>query len=83
MVLRIIVKEKITKIPIPFVYVTLTAGAKKFIDDTNMNGVAEFSGVPDGDYIVKIRHADYRPYTEKMFISQNSIINIKMQKAFD
>ncbi len=81
--LKIIVKEKSTKVPIPFVLVRIENAFESWVDDTDMDGIAEFEGIKDGKYNIKIRHADYRPYTEKTYISRNSIINIKLHKAFD
>ena len=83
MTVNVIVTEKLTRKPIPFVLVRIESGANSYTDDTNIRGIAEFQGIPDGKYNVKIRHKDYRPYTEKMFISRNSIINIKLHKAFE
>lgn len=83
MTVNVIVSEKHTKKPIPLVLVRIESGTNSYVDDTNARGIAEFQGIPDGKYNVKIRHKDYRPYTEKMFISRNSIININLHRAYE
>ena len=80
---KVIVREKFTRKGIPLVSVRIESGGFSSADCTNNMGMAEFDDIPDGKYVMKIRHKDYRPYTEKMFISRNSIINIKLHKAFD
>ncbi|KKN07795.1 hypothetical protein LCGC14_1063330 [marine sediment metagenome] len=81
--LRINVKEKVTEKPIQFVLVRIENMVESYIDDTDINGVAEFKGIRDNKYNIKIRSKNYRPFTEKMYLSRNSIINIKLHKAFD
>ncbi|MCP4762574.1 MAG: carboxypeptidase-like regulatory domain-containing protein [archaeon] len=83
MTVNVIVYEKLTKKPVPFVIVRIESGKNSYTDDTNIRGIAEFQGIHDGKYNIKIRHKDYRPYTEKMFISRNSIINIGLHQAFE
>lgn len=83
MAVKIIVIEKLTKKPIVDVLVRIESMGLSENDYTDNKGIAEFDKIVDGKYNIKIRHRDYRPYTEKMFISRHSIINIKMQKAFD
>lgn len=83
MAVKIIVLEKLTRKPLIDVLVRVEGGVISETDYTDSKGIAEFDKLVDGKYNVKIRHRDFRPYTEKMFISRNSIINIKMQKAFD
>ena len=83
MVLKIIVKEKNTKKPIQFVLVRIENNIENYIDDTDINGIAEFEGIRDNSYNVKIRHKNFRPFTEKMYLSRDSIVNIKLHKAFD
>ncbi len=83
MVLKIIVKEKNTKKPIQFVLVRIENVIESYVDDTDTKGIAEFEGIRDGKYNVKIRSKDYRPFTERMYLSRNSIVNIKLHKAFD
>lgn len=83
MSVKIFVREKISGAPVKFVLVRIESATLSEVDDTDGNGLAEFDTIRDGKYNVKIRHKDFRPYTEKMFISRNSIINIKLQKAFD
>ena len=81
--LKVILTEKVSRAPIPFVLVRIESMSNSWVDDTDTNGVAEFEGIVDGKYNIKIRHKDYRPYTEKTYISRNSIITIKLHKAFD
>ena len=83
MAVKIIVLEKGTKKPLEAVMVRIEGGIENYYADTDNNGLAEFEGISDGKYNIKIRHKDYRPFTEKTYISRNSIINISMHKAFD
>lgn len=83
MAVQIQVLDKATRKPVENVLVRIESGQLSETDYTNSAGVAEFDTITDGKYIVKIRHPNYRPYTEKMFISRNSIINIKLQRAYD
>jgi len=83
MTVKIYVKDKTTKTPVRFVSVRIESMNLSEADDTDGDGIAEFDTIVDGKYNIKIRHADYRPYTEKMFISRNSVITIKLQRAWD
>jgi len=83
MVLKINIKEKVTEKPIQFVLVRIENMTESYVDDTDLYGVAEFKDIRDGKYNIKIRSKDYRPFTEKMYLSRDSIVNIKLQKAFD
>ncbi len=84
MTVRIQVREKVTGKGIPFVIVRLQSENRLYSDDTDAAGWAEFDNVRDGKYIVKIRSPNHRPFTEKMYISGNSLItDIKLQRAYD
>lgn len=80
---KIYVRDMATKKPIQNVLVRIESGSLSENDYTDSEGIADFDTIVDGKYIVKIRHPNYRPYTEKMFISRNSLINIKLQRAYD
>lgn len=87
MSVKIYVKEKYSKLPVWGVMVRienmeLCEGICE-VASTDMVGLAEFNTISDNKYNIKIRHKDYRPYTERMYISRNSIININLNKAFD
>ncbi len=47
----------------PLKYVRVEAGGN--IGSTDNNGIAKFS-IPDGKYTVKMRAADYRPFTGEL-----------------
>lgn len=81
MTVKIILQEKKSRRPIPFVWVKLLGEKRNFVDDTNLRGVAEFEAIPEGKYTMKIRSADYRPYTATHYLSSNSIVEIKLDKA--
>lgn len=82
--IKIRVLDKQTNQPVPFVNVRLENESYVFVDDTNNRGWAELEGVPDGKYTLKIRSPDHRPYTERYYLSQHSILmNIKLQSAID
>lgn len=74
--------EKTSNRPIPFVWIYLQSEAQPYQETTDANGWARFPNLPDGDYIVKVRSPDHRPYTKKSFISRNSIIEIPLERAY-
>lgn len=80
---KIYVRDKTTREPVRNALVRVESGSLSESDYTELKGLAEFDTITDGKYIVKVRHSDYRPYTEKMFISRNSLITIKLQRAYD
>lgn len=67
--------------PLQNIMVHLISSSRRYSDDTDANGWAEFHNIPDDKYIIKIRASGYRPYTEKQYISRNSIIEIVLNKA--
>jgi hypothetical protein len=67
--------------PIPFVLVRLESPDLSVVDDTDMYGVADFN-IPEGKYQIKIRHNNYRPYTEKMYLTRNHILEIRLHRAY-
>lgn len=84
MVVKIILREKYGNKGIKNAEVRLERPERLYADYTDSKGLVEFSYVPDGKYVVKIRHADFQPFTEKKYISENSIImDIKLQKSLD
>jgi len=84
MPVKIHIREKETKKGIPFIMVRLEKEGRLYADDTDAHGWAEFDNVRDGKYIVKVRSPNHRPFTEKMYISNHSLItDIKLSRAYD
>lgn len=81
MTVQVILKEKGTNLPIRSVDIRLEAEDRFYKDTTNMLGRAYIQNVRDGEYLIKIQDPDHRPYYKKTYISQNSIIDIKLDKA--
>lgn len=81
MPVQVILKEKRSKKPVQFVNVKLYNRERVFIDDTNSRGKAILKGVPDGTYILEVKTAKYRPHHEEIFVSTNSIINVKLESG--
>jgi len=81
MSVKVYVKEKYSKLPVWGVMVRienmeLCEGICEAIS-TDITGLAEFNTISDNKYNLKIRHKDYRPYTERMYIikSRNMLIS--------
>lgn len=86
MAVKVIVKNKRTKRPIPFVMVQIIGKEDYYEDDTDINGVADFSGddIKTGKYKIKVRSFDFRPYTETHYIINNSYtIHLNLHPAID
>ena len=81
MTVRVLVLEKPSKKPIQYVPVHLLSESRSFHDYTDRKGWAYFDNVIDDKYIIKVRSSRHRPYTKKEFVSRNSIIEIKLEKA--
>ena len=84
MTVKIQVIENDTNIPIGHALVELIGKEKDITKSgyTNNSGWIEFSNIEDGKYIVKIRHADYRPFTRTRYLSRNSMLEIKLDKGY-
>lgn len=83
MTVHITIIEKERNIPIPFLLVELKNinTMDIYIDDTDNRGVADFD-IPDGKYLIRLRHQGYRPYTRTTYLSRNSILKIILQRAY-
>ena len=82
---RIILIDKVTQKPIEGVWVRLISKENSYVDDTDKNGVADFihsPDIPDGEYVVKIKNYNYRPFHEKLYISRHSIIKIPLRGSW-
>lgn len=75
-------REKENNRPIPFILVRLESPEITYADSTDMGGKAEFVIISEGKYRIKLRHKNYRPFTEKVDINRNSILEITLQKAY-
>lgn len=81
MTVQVILKEKGTNFPIRSAIVHLETEDREYDETTNMLGKAYFQNIKDGEYLIKIQDPDHRPYYKKTYLSQNSIIDIKLDKS--
>lgn len=82
MALKIIAEEKGTAKPIPFIMIYVEKVGWARSDDTDSEGVAEFTIPEDDNYMVKARSPDHRPYTKRHFLSRNSILELSLHPAY-
>jgi len=81
MTVQVILKEKGTNFPIRSVSVHIENEDYEYNETTNMLGRAYFQNIKDGEYLIKIQNLNYRPHYEKTYLSQNSILDIKLDKS--
>jgi len=81
MTVQVILKEKGTNLPIRFVKIYLEGEQCVYENSTDGLGRVSFPKVSDGKYLVKIKSPNHRPYYKKTYLSQNSILDIKLDKA--
>ena len=81
----IIVRDIKSKRPIKGIQVRIESETHSWESYTDNKGIARFPTLRDGKYVVKVRSNihKYRPFTEKMYISRKSIIEIDLMEAFD
>lgn len=83
MAVNIILHEKYRKKPIVGVNIHIfDRDNNHWTKTTDMRGRAVFDMIQDGTYIIAIKDSEYRPYYEKTYLDDDSIVYLKLEKAY-